>query len=34
MIKPYLRNVINDHKAQREWKVHSSNTTIEYKTQG
>ena len=33
MIKPYLRNTINNHKTQREWKVHSGNTVIDYKTQ-
>ena len=32
-IKPYLKNIINDDKAQREWKFHSNNTIIEYKTQ-
>ena len=32
MIKPYLRNIINDHKTQGEWKVYSSNTVIDYKT--
>ena len=34
MIRPYLRGVINDHKTQGEWKVHSGNTVINYKTQG
>ena len=33
MIKPHLRDTINDHKTQREWKVHSGNTVIDYKTQ-
>ena len=23
MIKPYLRNVINNHKTQGEWQIHS-----------
>ena len=32
MIKPYLRNIINDHKNQGEWKVYSGNTVIDYKT--
>ena len=32
MIKPYLRNIINDHKTQGEWKVYSGNTVIVYKT--
>ena len=26
--------MINDHKTQGEWKVHSGNTVIDYKTQG
>ena len=34
MIRPYLGNIINDHKTQGEWKVHSGNTVIDYKTQG
>ena len=25
MIRPYLRDIINDHNTQREWKVHSGN---------
>ena len=29
----YLSDVINDHKTQGEWKVHSGNTIINYKTQ-
>ena len=34
MIRPYLRDIINDHKTQGDWKVHSGNTAIDYKTQG
>ena len=34
MIRPYLRDIINDHKTQGNWKVHSGNTVIDYKTQG
>ena len=34
MIKPYLSDIINDHKTQGKWKVHSGNTVIDYKTQG
>ena len=34
VIKPCLIDIINDHKSQGEWKVHSSNTVIDYKTQG
>ena len=33
MIRPYLRDMINDHKMQGESKVHSGNTVIDYKTQ-
>ena len=33
MTKPYLRDIINDHKTQGEWKVHSANEAIDYKTQ-
>ena len=25
MIRPYLRDIMNDHKTQGEWKVHSGN---------
>ena len=34
MIKPCLRDTINDHKTQGEWKIHSGKTIIDYKTQG
>ena len=34
MIKPYLRDIINDHETQGEWKIHSDNEVIDYKTQG
>ena len=34
MIIPYLTDIINDHKTQGEWKVHSGNEIINYKTQG
>ena len=33
MIRPYLRDMINDHKTRRIWKVHSGNKVIDYKTQ-
>ena len=33
MIRPYLRDIINDHKTQGEWKVHSANALMDYKTQ-
>ena len=32
MIRPYLRDIINDHKTQGEWKAHLSNELIHYKT--
>ena len=31
MIRPYLSNIINDHKT-RELRVHSSNEVIDYET--
>ena len=34
MIGPYLSDIINDHKTQGEWKIHSGNTTTKHKTQG
>ena len=34
MIRPYLSDIINDHKIQGEWKIHSGNTITEQKTQG
>ena len=33
MIRLYLRDIINDHRTQEEWKVHSDNTVIYCKTQ-
>ena len=33
MIRPYLSNIINDHKTQGEWRIHSGNTITEHKTQ-
>ena len=33
MIKPYLSNIINNNKTKGEWKVHSDDTAISYKTQ-
>ena len=32
MITPYLGDVINEHKAQEVWKVHSANNVIDYET--
>ena len=35
IIRPILSDIINNHKTQGEWKVHSGNNTIiNYKTQG
>ena len=34
MIRPHLRDIINDYKTQGEWKFHSGNTVIDYKTHG
>ena len=28
MIRPYLRDIINNHKTQGEWKVQSGNEVI------
>ena len=33
MIRPYLSDMINDHKTQGEWRIHSDNKIIERKTQ-
>ena len=33
MIRPYLRDIINDQETQGERKAHSSDTVIDYKTQ-
>ena len=34
MIRPNLRDIINDHKTQGNWKVFSGNEVIDYKIQG
>ena len=34
MIRPYLSDIINDHKTEEKWKVPSGNTVTDYKTQG
>ena len=34
MIRPYLSDMINDHKTQEVWEVHSGNKVIDYKTSG
>ena len=31
MIKPYLSKIINNHKTQEVWKVHSVDKVIDYK---
>ena len=33
MIRPYLNDIINDHKTQGKWRIHSGNKVIESKTQ-
>ena len=33
IIRPYLRDIINDHKTQGEWRIHSGNTITKHKTQ-
>ena len=33
VIRPYLIDIINDHKTQGEWRTHSGNTIIKNKTQ-
>ena len=33
-IRPYLSDIINNHKAQGKWGIHSGNTKTEDKTQG
>ena len=33
MIRPYLSDIINNHKTQCESTIHSDNTIIKYKTQ-
>ena len=33
MIRPYLRDIINNHKTQGKWTIRSGKTVIDYKTQ-
>ena len=33
MIRPCLGDIINNHKAQRKWRIHSGNTITEHETQ-
>ena len=33
MIRPYMSDIINDHKTQGEWRSHSDHKIIECKTQ-
>ena len=33
MIRPYLSNIVNDHKTQGEWRIHLADTIIKHKTQ-
>ena len=32
MIRPYLSDIINDHKTEGEWRIHSGNAIIKHKT--
>ena len=32
-IRPYLSNIINDHKTHGKWRIHSGNKIIEHKIQ-
>ena len=34
MIRPYLSDIINNHKTQGKWRIHSGNKIIERETQG
>ena len=34
VIRPYLSDIINNHKAQGKCRIHSGSTIIEHKTQG
>ena len=34
MIRPYLSDIINNHKTQGKWRIYSGNKIIEHKTQG
>ena len=34
MIRPYLSGIINYHKTQGEWRIHSGNTITKHKTRG
>ena len=34
LIRPYLSNIIKDHKTKRKWEIHPGNIVIDYKTQG
>ena len=34
IMRPYLSDIINNHKTQREWEIHLGNIKFHYKTQG
>ena len=34
IIRPYLNDIIDDHKTQGKWRIHAGNTIINNKTQG
>ena len=33
-IRSYLNDIINNHKTQRKWRIHSGNTITKHNTQG
>ena len=33
LIRPYLRDAVNDHKSQGKWKFHSGNEVFHFRTQ-
>ena len=34
IIRTYLSDIMNDHKTQGKWRIHTANTITEHKTQG
>ena len=34
IIRPYFSDILNNHKTQGEWKIHSGNIIFDHKTQG
>ena len=33
MIKPYMNDIINDHKTEVEWRIHPGDTIMKHKIQ-